>query len=107
MRTAENAEIVPLCSCAHGARACADVPPLSDRILRDERIRGKQHTAVLNGLADQHVIKRVSVQQRKCVQMKNGWLVQRECGDPMSLTFFHNKAIERTGEWQLAQGILD
>ena len=106
MRTAENAEIVPLCSCVHGARACADVPPRSDRILRDERIRGKQHTAVLNGLADQHAIKWVSVQQRKCVQMKNGWLVQQERGDPMSLTFFHNKAIERTGERQLAQGML-
>jgi len=88
-------------------RASADLPPRSGRILRDERIRGKQHTVVLNGLADQHAIKRVPVQQGKCVQMKNGWLVQRERGDPMSLTFFHNKAIERTGERQLAQGMLD
>ena len=62
---------------------------------------------MLNGLADQHAIKRDSVQQGKFVQMKNGWLVQRERGDPISLTFFHNKAIERAGERQLAQGMLD
>ena len=62
---------------------------------------------MLNGLADRHAIKRVSVQQGKCVQMKNGWLVQRERGDPMSLTFFHNKAIEHAGERQLAQGMFD
>jgi hypothetical protein len=86
---------------------CADLPPRSDRILSDEWIRGKQHTVVLNGLADQHAIKRVSMQQGKFVQVKNGSLVQRERGDPMSLTLFHNKAIERTGERQLAQGMLD
>jgi hypothetical protein len=40
---------------------CADLPPRSDRILSDEWIRGKQHTVVLNGLTDQHAIKRVSM----------------------------------------------
>ena len=88
-------------------RASADLPPRSDRILSDEWIRGQQHTVVLNGLADQHAIKRVSVQQGKLVKVKNGSLVQRERSDPMPLTLFHNKAIERTGERQLAQGMLD
>ena len=92
---------------APGVPPCADLPPRSDRILGDERIWGKQHTVVLNGLADQHAIKRVSVQQGEFVKVKNGSLVQRECGDPMSLTFFHNKVIKRVGEGQLAQGMLD
>jgi hypothetical protein len=67
-------------------------------MLSDERIRGKQHTVVLNGLADQYAIKRVSVQRGKFVQMKNGSLVQRERGDPISLTFFHSKARTYRGE---------
>jgi hypothetical protein len=107
MRTSKKQESYPRWSRAHGARPCADLPPRSDRILSDERIRGKQYTVVLNGLADQHAIKRVSVQQGKFVQVKNGSLVQRERGDPMSLTFFHNKSIERVRERQLAQGMLD
>lgn len=84
-----------------------NLPLRSDGILSDEWIRGKQYTVVLNGLADQHAIKRVSVQRGKFVQMKNGSLVQRESGDPMPLTFFHNKAIEGAWERQLAQGMLD
>lgn len=39
--------------------------------------------------------------------MKHGSLVQRENGDPMSLTFFRHKSIERTGEWQFAKAMLD
>ncbi len=39
--------------------------------------------------------------------MKHGSLVQRESGDPMSLTFFRNKPIERTGEWQFTEAMLD
>jgi hypothetical protein len=39
--------------------------------------------------------------------MKNGSLVQRESGDPMSLTFFRNKPIECAGKRQFAEGMLD
>ena len=89
-----------------GARLRSGLPPSSDRILSDEWIWGEQHTVVLNGLADQHAIKRVSMQQGKLVKVKNGLLAQRERGDPMSLTLFHNKAIECAGERQLSQSML-
>ena len=39
--------------------------------------------------------------------MKHGSLIERESGDPMSLTFFRNKPIERTGERQFAEAMLD
>jgi hypothetical protein len=48
---------------------------------------------MLDGLADQHAIKWVSMQRREFVQVKNGSLVQRERGDPVALTFIHDKAI--------------
>ena len=85
----------------------ADLPPRSNRILNDERIGGKQHTIVFNGLADQHAIEWVSMELGKFVQMKDGSLVQRESGDPMSLTFFRHKPIECAGEWQFTEGMLD
>ena len=85
----------------------ADLPPRSDRILNDERIGGKQHTIVFNGLADQHAVKWVSMKLGKFVQMKHGSLVQRKSGDPMSRALFRHKPIERSGERQFPKSMLD
>jgi len=62
---------------------------------------------MLYSLTNKHSVKRVSMERRQFVEMKNRTLVERQSHDPMPLTLFPNKAFERTRQRKFSKCMLD
>jgi hypothetical protein len=75
--------------------------------LGDERVGRQEHTVVLDRLADEHAVERISMEAGKFVKMEHGGFMKRQLGDAVTLPLIHEESIERTRERQLAQGMFD
>ena len=74
------------------------LPLRSNRILCNEGVRGEQYAIVLDGLADEHAIKGVSMQCGKLMEVEYGLFVKRERRNPMPFSLFHHETLDRTGQ---------
>jgi hypothetical protein len=79
----------------------------SDWILNNERNGGEQHTIVLERLANEHRIKRVSMEWRKLVEMQNGAFFEGQRGHSMPFPIGHDEAIACAGQRKLPKSMLN
>ncbi len=49
-----------------------------------------------DGLADKHPIERILMMGRQARQLKNGWFIQREIGDPVHGPVLRNEPYQTT-----------
>ena len=61
---------------------------------------------MLDGLADEHAIKGVSIQRGKFMEVEYGLFMKQERSNPMPLPLFHHETLDRTGQRQLSKGVL-
>ena len=61
---------------------------------------------MFDGLADEHAIKRVSMQDRKFVKVEDGPFIERKRRNPMSLPLLYDKTLDRARQRQLAKRML-
>ena len=83
------------------------LPLGSDGILHNERIGSDEDAIMLYSLTNKHPVKRVSMERRQLVEVKNRTLVERQSHDSMPLTLFPNKAFERTRQRKSSKRMLD
>jgi len=82
------------------------LPASSNGILRDQRVRCQQQAIMFNCLADEHAIKRVSMQDRKFGQMEDGSFIERKCRNPMSFPLLYDETVDRARQRQLTKSML-
>ena len=85
----------------------ARLPGRFHGILRDHGIRREQGELMVNGLADQHTIERVSMKRRQPRKIEYRLFLQWQCGNPMSFTLRRDKAFGGLRKWKLAKTELD
>ena len=61
---------------------------------------------MFDGLADEHTIKRISVQRGKFMKMKHGPFIEWKCGNPMPFPLLYHKTLNGTRERQLPESML-
>lgn len=82
--------------------------PLSaDGILRDQGVGRKEHAVVLDGLANEHPVERISMQCGQFVQVNDRLLIERQCRNPMPLALLDDESVQRTRQRQFSEGVLD
>lgn len=81
------------------------LPNGSDGILRNEWIRGQDGEFMLDGLANEHAVKRVFVKSREFGQMSGCGFFQGECANAMALPLLRDELIHRCGEGNFAKRV--
>lgn len=61
---------------------------------------------MFNGLADQHPVKRVSMQRRKFVEVEDSLFTKRKYRNPMSFPLLNDEALNRTRQGKLPKRML-
>jgi hypothetical protein len=62
---------------------------------------------MFNRLANEHPIKRVSMERRQFVEMNDGRFIQRQGDYPVPLPMCHNEVIKGSGKRQFTEGMFD
>lgn len=60
---------------------------------------------MLDGLANEHAIKRIPVQCGQFMEVENRLFMQRERGNPVPVPLFNDKALDCPGEGKPAKGM--
>ena len=90
-----------------GAAPPDELPERTERILTDVAIRSNDHQAVRDRLADQHAVERVSMERGEPGEVKRRLLVEREAVDAVSVALGGNEAVDRLGQREPPQRVLD
>lgn len=61
---------------------------------------------MFDGLADQHPVKRVSMQRRKFVEVEDSLFIKRKYPDPMPFPLVNDETLNRTRQRQLPKRML-
>ncbi len=85
----------------------SDSPLSADGILRDQRVGREEHAVVLDGLADEHPVERIAMQNGQFVQMNHRLLIERQRRNPMPFTLLYDESVQRTRQRQFSEGVLD
>ena len=76
-------------------------------ILANELVWSQDHKILHDRLANEHPVKRVSMQSRKPSQMESGLFIEGKRIDAMMLSLRRDKSCGRIGKRQPAEGVFD